>query len=110
LQNLLDRIKLLENILSESEPPKTEQPKQITKTIKDKERQLDKKSIEPKAIPEKDPPPETKETNVPVTTSKIVADKVILVIKVDPTKINYFGKVVRSTGALYLIDSQELQL
>jgi hypothetical protein len=26
-----------------------------------------------------------------VATSKIIADKVILVIKVDPTKINYFG-------------------
>jgi hypothetical protein len=28
---------------------------------------------------------------VPVVTSRIVSDKVILVIKVDPTKINYFG-------------------
>jgi hypothetical protein len=28
---------------------------------------------------------------VTATTSKVVADKIILVIKVDPTKINYFG-------------------
>jgi hypothetical protein len=87
ISSTLDRIKILEDRLSDYEMHKAEEKeKRIYK-----ERQLEKKSMEPKAIPEKSPPTETKETNVPATTSKIVADKVILVIKVDPTKINYFG-------------------
>jgi hypothetical protein len=87
ISSTLDRIKILEERLSEFEPPKAEQPKQVAKsTAKDKEKQLEKKSVEAKAIPEKAPPPETKETKVPVTTSKRVADKIILVIEVDPTK------------------------
>jgi hypothetical protein len=108
ISSTLDRIKVLEERLSESSAvSKAAHSKQRSKSANssvstnatktkekqvNKERQLEKKSIEPETIPEKALPPETKDTTVPVTTGKIVvADKVILVIKVDFTKINYFG-------------------
>jgi hypothetical protein len=87
INSTLERIKIIEERLSEYAQRTANKEKRINK-----ERQLEKKSVKPKAIPEKAPPPETKDTNAPVTTSRIVADKVILIIKVDPTKIKYFVK------------------
>jgi hypothetical protein len=65
--------------------------------IAEKERELEKKQIEVKKLPEQAPPPEDIKENLPVATSRSVIskesgnDKVILVIKVDTSKIKYFG-------------------
>jgi hypothetical protein len=76
----LNRTSSVDFVISEYEQQVSKSTAKEKEKQINKERQLQKKSMEPKAIPEKAPPPETKETNVPVTTRKIVADKVILVI------------------------------
>jgi hypothetical protein len=86
------RINVLEERIAEINKKKEKESEERKKKLIEKERELEKKHAESKNIPEQAPPPEETKENLPVVTSKlIVPDKVILVIKIDPTKINYFG-------------------
>jgi hypothetical protein len=86
ISSTLERINLIETSLNK------EKEKQAAKRSKliEKEREIEKKSAQPKSMPEQ-APGQSKEAQLPVITSRVVSDKVILIIKVDPTKINCLG-------------------